>query len=105
MQRLHKGDTVQVLSGKDKGRRGKIANVFSQGERILVEGVNIAKRHMRQTQQARGGIVDMPLPLHQSKLMPVCPHCGKLTRVFIQQGTRRERRRTCGECEKVLDHQ
>ena len=103
MQRVHKGDTVQVISGKDKGRRGKVVEVRDHGAWILVEGVNIVKRHMRQTQQFRGGIVDKPLPLHQSKLMPVCPHCSKPTRIFIQNGSGEKHRRACGECEKVLE--
>ncbi len=104
MQRIKKGDTVQVISGKDKGRRGKVLQVSLQDDRIMVEGINIVKRHMKPTQQSRGGIVDKTLALRGAKLMPVCPHCNKPTRVFATEDSVDVRRRQCGECEKVLDN-
>ena len=103
MNRLKKGDTVEVIAGKDRGRRGKILQVFPEDLRVLVEGVNVSKRHMRPTQTFRGGIVDKPIPLHSSKLMPVCPHCNKPTRVYATASQGTERRRECGECGKVID--
>lgn len=103
MHRIKKGDTVEIISGKDKGRRGKILEVIPPETRVLVEGINVYKRHLRPTQTFRGGIVDKPLPLHASKVMPVCPHCNKPTRVYATLD-QESHRRVCGECEKVMDN-
>lgn len=103
MQRLKKGDTVHVISGRDKGRRGKILRVLFDEGKVVVEGIQIAKRHQRRTREFQGGIIEKPLPLFESKVMPVCPHCGKPARVRFGIGGDGERHRTCGACDKVLD--
>jgi large subunit ribosomal protein L24 len=81
--RLHitKGDTVQVISGEEKGKRGKVLQVFPKTGRIKVQGVNIIKRHLRATQNAEGGIVEREAPIHHSKAMLVDPKSGEPTRV------------------------
>ena len=69
-QRLHvtKGDTVQVISGDDKGKRGRVLRVHPKTGRVTIEGVNVVKRHRRATQTAEAGIVEFPAPIHHSRL-------------------------------------
>ena len=82
---VKKGDTVQVIAGKDKGLKGKVIQADPDTSRVLVEGANRVKRHTRITQSARGsqqgGIVTQEAPVHVSNVQVVCPSCGKATRV------------------------
>jgi large subunit ribosomal protein L24 len=79
MNRFVKGDTVVVTAGNHKGRKGKVKRIV--GERVIVEGVNMVKRHRKQTPQAAGGIISMEAPIHLSNVMPIDPTTGKPTRV------------------------
>ena len=81
--KLHvtKGDTVRVISGDDAGKQGKILRVFPKTGRVLVDGVNIVKRHQRATQTSEAGIVEKPAPIHHSKVMLLDPKSGEPTRV------------------------
>ena len=83
--KVHKGDTVLVISGKDKGAKGKVIQAFPAQEKVLVEGVNRIKKHTKVTQSARGsqqgGIVTTEAPVHVSNVQVVCSACGKPTRV------------------------
>jgi large subunit ribosomal protein L24 len=81
--RLHitKGDTVQVISGDDKGKRGKVLEVFPKTGRIKVQGVNVIKRHLRASPTKEGGIVEREAPIHHSKAMLVDPGSGEPSRV------------------------
>ena len=82
LARIRTGDTVMVISGKDKGKTGKVLRIWPEFERVLVEQVNLVKKHMRPTQtQREGGIVEREAPLHLSKVMPVDPSSGKPTRI------------------------
>ena len=85
--RLHitKGDTVQVISGDDKGKRGRVLHVYPKTGRVTIEGVAIVKRHRRATQTAQGGIVEFPAPIHHSKAMLVDPKSGEPTRIRRQK--------------------
>jgi large subunit ribosomal protein L24 len=82
-QRLHvtKGDTVQVISGDDKGKRGAVLHVYPKTGRVTVQGVNIIKRHQRQTPTAEAGIIEREAPIHHSKVMLLDPKSGTPTRV------------------------
>src|SRR3954466_8502457 len=82
-QRLHitKGDTVQVISGDDKGKRGRVLRVHPKTGRVTIEGVNIVKRHRRATQTTESGIVEFPAPIHHSKAMLIDPKSGEPTRI------------------------
>ena len=86
-QTLHvtKGDTVQVLSGDDKGRRGKVIRVYPKTGRVAVEGVNVITKHQRPTQGAPGGIIKREAPIHHSKLMLIDPKSGEPTRIRRQK--------------------
>jgi large subunit ribosomal protein L24 len=81
--RLHvtKGDTVQVISGDEKGKRGKVLRVFPKTGRVTIQGVNIIKRHQRQTQTAEAGIIQREAPIHHSKVMLIDPKSGEPSRV------------------------
>ena len=81
-QKLHitKGDTVQVISGDDKGKRGKVLQVFPKTGRIKIQGVNLIKRHLRAPPNAEGGIVEREAPIHHSKAMLIDPKSGEPSR-------------------------
>jgi large subunit ribosomal protein L24 len=80
--RIRKGDTVVVISGKDKGKTGKVMRVLQDDDRVLVEGINLVKRHTRPSpRNTAGGIIEREAPLHACKVMPLDPKTGKGTRV------------------------
>jgi large subunit ribosomal protein L24 len=75
--KLKKGDEVEVLSGKDRSKRGVIMRVLPKENRVIVEGINVAKKHQRQTKaRVRGGIIDKDMPIHVSTVALVCPRDG-----------------------------
>ena len=79
---VKKNDTVVVLSGKDKGKRGKVLSVDPEARKVVVEKVNMASRHQKPRRQGEeGGIIQKEIPLYASKVMTVCPKCSKPTRV------------------------
>jgi large subunit ribosomal protein L24 len=78
---ITKGDTVQVISGDDKGKRGRVLRVHPKTARITIEGVNVVKRHRRATQTSEAGIVEFPAPIHHSKAMLIDPKSGEPTRI------------------------
>ncbi|MBM3464591.1 MAG: 50S ribosomal protein L24 [Armatimonadetes bacterium] len=79
---VRKDDTVVVLAGKDRGKKGKVLEVLPEKSRVLVEGINVVKRHTkpRPPRFPQGGIVEKPMPLAASNVMLVCPRCSKPTR-------------------------
>jgi len=84
--RIRKGDNVIVISGKDKGKIGKVMRVLSEDDRVVVAGVNLVKRHSRPTpRNPSGGILEREQPLHACKVMPVDPKTGKGTRVRFKE--------------------
>src|SRR3954465_9376735 len=82
MERLHVGDQVVVTRGNDKGKRGKVSKITA--DRVVVEGVNVAKRHLKQTPHRPGGILDVEAPISKSNVMLVDPTTNKPTRVSIK---------------------
>ena len=97
--RLAAGDTVVVLTGKDKGKRGKIKLVQTSVGKVEVEGVNVVKRHSKATAKTKSGILEKELAMPVSKVMYVCPKCNNPSKVaFVVRGETRERLcRRCGE--------
>ncbi len=81
MQRIQNGDTVVVIRGEDKGKRGKVSRVLPDRDMVVVEGVNSVKRHIKATPQRPGGILDVEAPIPMSKVMLIDPEGGKPTRV------------------------
>jgi large subunit ribosomal protein L24 len=91
--RIRKGDKVVVLAGRDKGRTGEVISVHPSDERALVRGVNVVKRHQKQTAQQEGGIISKELPIHLSNIALADPKDGKPTRVgFKTVGTGDDRK-------------
>ena len=99
--KLKKEDTVQVIAGKDKGKRGRVLKVIRDKDRILVEGVNIVKKAMkRKKQQDRGGILEIEAAIHSSNLMIICKKCGP-TRIGCKIEDDKKVR-VCRKCGEVL---
>ena len=84
MRRLTTGDEVLVTRGNDKGKRGKIRRVIAEKNAVVVQGVNVVKRHLRAQPNRPGGILEVEAPIHASKVMPVDPETGKATRVKVK---------------------
>ena len=84
MARIRKGDRVVVISGDDKGKQGKVVRVIPERQMVVVEGINLVKKHLAATPQRPGGILEVEAPLPASKVMPIDPETGKRTRVRIQ---------------------
>lgn len=100
--KLRKGDRVQVLSGKDRGETGQIMRVLPATNRVIVEGVNVVKKHQRQTQaRVKGGIIDKDMPIHASSVAIVCAKCGP-TRIGYQIADDGKKSRICRRCGGVL---
>jgi large subunit ribosomal protein L24 len=98
---LRKGDMVEVIGGKYRGKRGKVLQVRAKDGRAIVESVNVVKRHMKPTQKVpQGGIVEKEAPLPAARLMVVCPRCGEAARMghrVLGDGTKVRYCKRCGE--------
>jgi large subunit ribosomal protein L24 len=109
MRRIRKDDQVAVVAGKDAGRTGRVVKLFTDRDRVLVEGVNYVKKHERIQQTRRGaqegGIIETEAPIHVSNVMPVCPSCDRPTRVgyaYATEGDRRSKVRSCKRCDATF---
>lgn len=103
MMKIRKGDIVQVIKGKDRGKKGKVLKVLGTEKRLLVEGVNQVKKHKRQTRQDQaGGIVSIELPLRAENVMLYCKHCSRPTRIGISVLKDESKARVCRKCKEVL---
>lgn len=103
--KLHvkKGDTVVVLSGKDKGKQGKITKAMPADAKVVVEGVNKVKRHSKPSLKVpQGGIITKEMPLHVCKVQLVCPACNKPTRIGHKEVAGKNVR-VCKKCGEVVD--
>jgi large subunit ribosomal protein L24 len=103
MYKIRKGDTVQITKGKDKGKKGRVLFLLSEGKRALVEGLNMVKKHKRQTRQdQQGGIVSIETPINISNLQFVCKHCNRAVRLgfsVLKDGTKT---RICKNCKEPI---
>ena len=102
---IRRNDTVVVTTGKDNGKRGRVLKVLPVRNRLIVEGVNIIKRHTRPNPQknVKGGIVEREASLHASNVQLVCPECGKVTRIGRRVLADGRKVRICRKCEGVVD--
>ena len=99
--KLRKGDEVEVLAGKDLGKRGAITRVILERGRVIVDGVNMVKKHQKPTRATmQGGIIDKEMPIHVSNVALVCPKCGPTRVGYRIEG--REKVRICRKCERDL---
>jgi len=99
--KIRKNDTVIILAGKDRGKRGKVRRALPKKDRVIVEGLNMIKRHSRARRTARqAGIIELEAPIHISNVMLLCNKCGEPTRVgfhFLDDGKKVRVCRSCGE--------
>jgi large subunit ribosomal protein L24 len=102
---IRKNDNVVVTTGKDRGKRGRVLRVVPDKNRLVIEGVNIIKRHTKANPQKniKGGLVEREAPLHASNVQLVCPECGKPTRLGKKILGDGRKVRVCRKCEGVVD--
>ena len=102
--KIRKNDTVLVITGKDKGKKGKVRFAYPKDKRVIVEGINFIKKHSRARGQARqAGIIDLEAPIHVSNVMLFCQKCNHPTRIgftFLEDG---RKVRICRACKEVID--
>ena len=108
MNRVRQGDQVEILSGNERGLRGIVRRVLSQQDRVIIEGLNIVKKHQRPTPTAgrtpvQTGIIELEAPLHLSNVAPVCPSCDRWTRVRFERSPDGTKVRVCKRCGAQMD--
>jgi|SRR6185369_1193650 len=91
--KIKKGDKVQIMAGKDRGKQGEVLHVLPTEERVVIKGLNIGKRHLKARRDGeKGQIIEKEIPLHVSNVMLVCPHTNKPTRIgYKMEGTEKVR--------------
>jgi len=98
------GDTVVVLSGKDRSKKAKVLKVIPKEQKVVVEGVNIIKKHQKpRNNYQQGGIIETEAPIHSSNVMLVCPRCNKPTKVAKEVSENGQKSRVCKKCKEVID--
>ncbi len=109
MRRIRKDDQVEVIAGKDAGKAGRVVKIFTDRDRVLVEGVNYVTKHERVQAPGRGaqegGIIETEAAVHISNVLPVCPSCDEATRVgyvYEVEGDRRSKVRRCKKCDATF---
>lgn len=100
--KIKKEDKVLIISGKDRGRKGKVIRTLPSEKRIVVEGINMVKKHIRPKKSGeKGQVVEMPAPINVSNAKLICPKCGKPTRVgYKTEGE--EKHRICKRCNQEI---
>ena len=102
---IKKGDTVQIISGEDKGKKGKVLQAIPSENKILVEGVNVRTKHTKPRRAGEtGGIVHQEAPIYACKVMHICEKCGKPTRIGYKVMADGTKSRVCKNCMEVLDN-
>ena len=102
---IRKNDNVLVVTGKDRGKRGRVLKVAREKNRLVIEGVNLIKRHTKPNpgKNVKGGIVEREAPVHASNVQLVCPECGAQTRIGHKMLGDGRKVRICRKCEGVVD--
>ncbi len=107
MQRIKKGDTVEVVAGKDVGERGEVVLVVPKSDRAIINGINLMKRHQKAkqagNQQIPAQIIEFDAPIHLSNVMPVCPSCDQKTRVGFRVREDGYKVRVCKKCNADIE--
>lgn len=104
MNKIRKGDTVQVMAGNDRGRKGEVRNVFPKQGTVIIAGINLVKKHQKRTGNVRtqAGIIEREGPMQLANVALVCKNCGKPTRIgFGAEGDRKARK--CKKCGQFID--
>lgn len=101
---INKEDTVYVITGKEKGKKGRVLSVDKDKNRVLVEKVNIIKKHMKPNKKyAQGGIIEKEAPIAISNVLLFCPKCSKPTRIGVSLLESGKKHRMCKKCKEVID--
>lgn len=104
LARIKKGDTVQVMAGREKGKQGLVLEILTNKERALVEHLNMVKRHLKpRSQKDQGGILEKEAALPLSILMPFCRKCNKGVRLKIKAAKEGKKMRVCIRCGEILE--
>ena len=103
MRHVLRNDTVEVIAGDDKGKTGKVLEIIPAKNRVLVEHVNMIKRHTKPNQKyTKGGIIEREAPMHLSNVLPVCEHCKRGVRVGFHVTGDGEKERVCRSCSRPI---
>lgn len=102
MQKIRSGDTVVVVSGRNKGEQGKVRQNLIERDRVVIEGVNIVKKHIKRGRARQAGIVEVEAALHVSNVMLICPSCKQATRVGVRKGEDGKNARYCKKCDAMI---
>ena len=103
MHKIRRNDMVQVITGKDRGKKGKVLRLFVNDGCAIVEGINLVKKHKRRTQQdQQAKITQVPLPIRISNLMLICKNCNKLTKVGFFIAADATKTRICRKCKQPV---
>ena len=102
MRKIRTGDEVLVTSGRNKGQRGLVRMNLIERDRIVIEGVNIVKKHIKRGRARQAGIVEVEAPLHVSNVRLICPNCSLPTRVGIRSDAEGKNERYCKKCEQTV---
>ncbi len=101
--RIKKGDTVKILSGKDSGKSGKVVKVLIKNDKIIVEGLNLYKKHVRpKTENEKGEIIQVPRPINSSNVLVICSSCHKPTKIGSRITADGKKERFCRKCKATL---
>ena len=102
MRKILAGDEVLVISGRNKGSRGTVRKNLTDVDRVVIEGVNIVKKHIKQGRARQAGIVEVEAPLHISNVKVVCPSCGQPSRIGVRRNDEDKNERYCKACDAVV---
>lgn len=101
---IKKGDNVTILAGREKGKGGKILQVIRRSGRVVIEGLNMRKRHARPRKAGeKGQVLTLPSPIDASNVMLICPKCGKATRAAKKTNADGRQLRACKRCDEVIE--
>ena len=104
MQRIKRNDTVRVTTGRERGKQGQVRQILADRDRVVITGVNMVKRHMKQRAANQpAGIIELEAAVHASNVQLVCPSCGKAARVGFRLQANGAKVRFCKRCEQDID--
>jgi large subunit ribosomal protein L24 len=103
LARLRRDDNVIVIAGRERGKTGKVLRVLTEENRVVIERVNVVKRHLKPRGQQQGGIIEKEAPVHASNVQPLCSRCGKPARVGARRLEDGSGVRICKRCDEQLD--
>ncbi len=104
MRKIRRNDNVLVTTGKERGKQGQVREVLTEKQRVIIQGINLIKRHQRQrSETSPGGIIEKEAPIHVSNVKVICPACQKPTRVGFRVRSDGAKVRVCRSCQQDVD--